>query len=305
MDKALINIFKHCILHCSSIGLPIGNDWLSITPEDFSKYCIGSNYLTASAFPSTHYSPSKVENSKHEMKQDLSLSMTPKGGTNPSPPTPNCKWTEEAFCHIVTVVFQKTLDCFLVKVLEEEGYMDVISMLSLSDEDISEIPISISDKHLLFIFRFFHLRRLLNGYSLHDLIYLTQGEFEDFRRSQHCPAIPSLFMETITETLPMPASDALAVKSAQPLLPSSPVKLQAIPMTPLVPAPFHMISATNVSMVIPDSLASATGCPCQHNAPDTSDPPCIDLLGGEMLPSQLNCLPAAQESKKLYPLDSI
>jgi len=136
-DKALIHIFKHYILHCSSIGSPIGNDWLSITPEDFGKYRIGSDYPTAFAFQATHYRPSKVENCKPEMKQDQSLSMTPKCGKNPSPPTPNCKWAEDAFCHIVTVVFQKTLDSSLVKVLEEEGYMDVISMLSLSDEDIS------------------------------------------------------------------------------------------------------------------------------------------------------------------------
>jgi len=82
-DKALINIFKHYILHCSSIGSPIGNDWLSITPEDFGKYRIGSDYPTAFAFQAAHYRPSKVENSKHEMKQDPSLPMTPKVGKNP------------------------------------------------------------------------------------------------------------------------------------------------------------------------------------------------------------------------------
>jgi len=66
-----------------------------------------------------------------------------------------------------------------------------------------------------------------------------------------------------------------------------------------------MVSATNVTMVIPASLASvATSSPCQDNAPDTSDLPCIDLLGGEILPSQLNCLSADQESKKFYPLES-
>jgi len=57
-------------------------------------------------------------------------------------------------------------------------------------------------------------------------------------------------------------------------------------------------------MVIPASLALVTGGPCQDNAPDTSDLLCIDLLGGEILPSQLNCLSADQESKKFYPLDS-
>jgi len=111
-------------------------------------------------------------------------------------------------------------------------------------------------------------------------------------------------METPTEPLPVPAYDVLAVKSAQPLPPSPPVKLQAIPMTPLVLATLHMVSATDVTMVIPDSLASVTGGPCQDNAPDTSDLPCIDLLGGEILPSQLTCLSADQESKKLHPLNS-
>jgi len=37
-NKVLLKIFKHYILHCSSIGLPIGNDWLSITPEDFGNF---------------------------------------------------------------------------------------------------------------------------------------------------------------------------------------------------------------------------------------------------------------------------
>jgi len=100
------------------------------------------------------------------------------------------------------------------------------------------------------------------------------------------------------ETLPVPVSDVLAVKSAQTLSPHSPVKPQAIPITPLVPAPLHMVSTTNVTMVIPASLASVTArSPCQDNAPDTSDLLCIDLLGGEILPSQLTCLSADQESK--------
>ena len=37
LDKALIHIFKHYILHHSSIGSPIGDDWLSITPEDLAS----------------------------------------------------------------------------------------------------------------------------------------------------------------------------------------------------------------------------------------------------------------------------
>jgi len=36
-DKVLIHIFKHYILHCSSIGSLIGTDWLSITPEDLEN----------------------------------------------------------------------------------------------------------------------------------------------------------------------------------------------------------------------------------------------------------------------------
>jgi len=132
-DKALINIFKHYILHRSSIGLPIGNDWLSITHEDFGKYRIGSDYPTSFAFQPTNYSPFKVENSKCEMKQDLSPAMSPKGGKNSSPPTLNRKWAEDAFCHIVTAVFQKTLDSPLVKVLEEEGIIDICSVVSWND----------------------------------------------------------------------------------------------------------------------------------------------------------------------------
>ena len=132
-DKVLINIFKQYILHCSSKGLPIGNDWLSITPEDFGKYRIGSDYPTAFAPQPTHHRSSKVEESKHEIKQDLLLSMAPNGGKNPSPPTPNRKWAEDAFCHIVTAVFQKTLDSALVKVLEEEGIIDICSLVTLQD----------------------------------------------------------------------------------------------------------------------------------------------------------------------------
>jgi len=44
-DKALIHIFMHYIIHCSSIGSPIGTDWLLITPEDLGKYQIGPDYV--------------------------------------------------------------------------------------------------------------------------------------------------------------------------------------------------------------------------------------------------------------------
>jgi len=37
-EKVLICFFKYYLLHFSSIGSPIGVDWLSITHEDFDKY---------------------------------------------------------------------------------------------------------------------------------------------------------------------------------------------------------------------------------------------------------------------------
>jgi len=214
-----------------------------------------------------------------------------------------CNWAKETFCHIVTVVFQKTLDSSFVKILEEEGCTDVISILSLWNEDISKTALSTSDKHLLITFKFFHLHRLLNGYSAHDLISVTQDEFKDFRKSQHCPVIPS----SIMDTPPVPASKILAIKSTQPLPPSSPVKLQAIP-TPFVPVLLNTDSATSMTMVddlildaTPDPVT--TSDPCQGDD-DTSDP-CIDLHGGETLPYQLHPLSADLEPKKSYPLDPI
>ncbi len=204
-----------------------------------------------------------------------------------------CDWAKETFCHIVTVVFQKTLDSSFVKILEEEGCTDVISILSLWNEDISKTALSTSDKHLLITFKFFHLHRLLNGYSAHDLISVTQDEFKDFRKSQHCPVIPS----SIMDTPPVPASKILAIKSTQPLPPSSPVKLQAIP-TPFVPVLLNTDSATSMTMVddlildaTPDPVT--TSDPCQGDD-DTSDP-CIDLHGGETLPYQLHPLSADLE----------
>jgi len=107
------------------------------------------------------------------MKFGPSQAMTAKNGKNHSPPTPDCKWAEKTFCHIVTVVFQLTLDSSFVKVLEE-GCNDVISMLTLHDQDIAAIPLTISDKHLLSIFRSFCLHLLFKGYSAHDLISVKQ-----------------------------------------------------------------------------------------------------------------------------------
>jgi len=103
----------------------------------------------------------------------------------------------------------------------------------------------------------------------------------------------------------LPASNTLAV--ASPKFPtSSYVELQSVP-TPLVPAILNTNSATSIIMVVdPTPVAPVTVTPiglCQDNVPDTSDPPCIDLLGGEIIPSQLNCLSADWDSKKLYPLD--
>jgi len=134
-------------------------------------------------------------------------------------------------------------------------------------------------------------------------------------------------METLTETLPvplysldskimdtlcshhsqekigsgtLPASNTLAVESPK-FPPSSSVEPQSI-LTSLVPALLNTDSATSMMIVVdPTSVAPTTVTtrgPCQDNVPDTSDPLCIDLLGGEILPSQLNCFSADQESKK-------
>jgi len=83
--------------------------------------------------------------------------MTSKVGKDHSPPTLNHKWAKDAFCHIMTVVFQKTMDSPMVATLEEEGITDVFSMVTLCNQDIADIPLPISDKQLLFIFRSFHL----------------------------------------------------------------------------------------------------------------------------------------------------
>ncbi len=47
-DKNLLHIFQDYILHCHSIGEPIGQDWLSISAEDFEDYQLG-HYLTTLA----------------------------------------------------------------------------------------------------------------------------------------------------------------------------------------------------------------------------------------------------------------
>jgi len=51
--------------------------------------------------------------------------MTSKNGKHHSPPTLNHKWDKEVFCHILTAVFQMTLDSPLFATLEEEATTDV------------------------------------------------------------------------------------------------------------------------------------------------------------------------------------
>jgi len=67
-----------------------------------------------SFIPPTENIPDKTKSN------DVSF-MISKDGKNHSPPTLNCKWVEEDFCHIVTVVFQKTLDSPLVATLKKKG----------------------------------------------------------------------------------------------------------------------------------------------------------------------------------------
>jgi len=182
------------------------------------------------------------------------------------------KWAKETFCHIVTVVFQKTLDSPLVKVLEEEGIIDIYSLVTLNDRDISTLPLLIGDKHLLITFIYFHAHQLFNGHSAHDLISVTHDEFEDFRKSQHCPVIPS----SIVDTLAVPASNILTVKSTQPLPPSS-ARPKAIP-TSLVPVLLNMDSPTSMTMVDDPIVATpdpvTTNDSCQDD--DDINDPCID-----------------------------
>ncbi len=48
IDKNLLCIFHDYILHCHSVGNPIGQDWLSISTEDLEDYWLG-HYLTTLA----------------------------------------------------------------------------------------------------------------------------------------------------------------------------------------------------------------------------------------------------------------
>jgi len=97
----------------------------------------------------------------------------------------------------------------------------------------------------------------------------------------------------------LPASNNLAVEPTESLS-SSYVEPQAIPI-PLVPACLNMDCTTNGTMVVALTLAAhdtpvTTRGPHQDTVDEIFDP-CIKLLGGEMLPSQLHSLAADQESK--------
>jgi len=166
--QSLLRIFCHYCDHRNCIGAPIGDDWFSVSADDFNAYRTSSDYRppstgyvnpppTVSVFQPTKYSPSTLKCFMHGMKQDPSLSMISKDGKNHSPPTLNRKWAEDVFCHIVTDVFQKTMDSPMVAILKKEGITDIFALVTLCDQDIADIPLPISDKQLLFIFRSFHL----------------------------------------------------------------------------------------------------------------------------------------------------
>ncbi len=83
-EKVLRCIFKHYLLHCSSIGSPIGLDWLSITHEDFDEYQVGPDYVAVSLGVTTPKPPTTtvqnprpaqtpVDTFKHSIKRDPSL----------------------------------------------------------------------------------------------------------------------------------------------------------------------------------------------------------------------------------------
>ena len=307
--KCLLCIFCHYCDHRNCIGAPIGDDWFAVSADDFNAYRISSDYRppstgsvipppTTSVLQPAHYSPPHVENTKHGMKQGLSPSVISKDGKNHSPPmTLNRKWAEDVFCHIVMDVFQKTMDSPMVAILEDEGITNVFSMVTLCDQDIADIPLSISDKQLLFIFRSFHLHRQSHGHPVIQMISVMQGEFEDFKEGPNCPVIPRLIMES----LPMPAyllkdpaimDHPLSSNSQEDmesndepanfLLSSSHVESQAVP-TLLAPVLLSTDSDTSMTMVVDLTAATldpvTTSDPCQDHVDDAHDP-CINLLGG-------------------------
>jgi len=80
-----------------------------------------------------------------------------------------------------------------------------------------------------------------------------------------------------------PTPNIPAVTPAKPL-PSSHLAETQAKTTHLIPAPLHMISDIDTTMVISAALAPFPRDPCQDHSPDISNP-CIDLLGGDPLSS--------------------
>ena len=121
---------------------------------------------------------------------------------------PTCKWTEQAFWHIVQAVFQMTSNSPLVQALEEAGITDICSLVTLRDQDIASLtyrcsknhkdtPLATSDKYLLLILQSFHFHWLAQGHAGHELISVSQDEFEQFRNSSYCPHLPSTYSTTV------------------------------------------------------------------------------------------------------------
>ena len=72
---------------------------------------------------------------------------------------------------------------------------------------------------------------------------------------------------------------------------------------PPVCVPFCDLAATYDPVIDPVTTVLKLIRSLQDNGHTTSNP-CIALLGGENVPSQLHKLPTDQESKKFYPLDT-
>ena len=73
VDKYLLYIFQDYLLHCHSVGNPIGQDWLSISTEDFKGYQFG-HYLTISAGNDLQSPASNAQNSLNfRPKQDFQV----------------------------------------------------------------------------------------------------------------------------------------------------------------------------------------------------------------------------------------
>jgi len=79
--QSLLHIFCHYCDHQTHTGNPIGDNWTSVSADDFNDYCIGPDYAvircTGSALPAptgnstsqpVRTTPSPVENFKHGIK---------------------------------------------------------------------------------------------------------------------------------------------------------------------------------------------------------------------------------------------